>query len=50
MDAILRRLGVNPEREKIILNGDRWVLLDFYIPSVKLAIELDGAQHRNQTL
>jgi very-short-patch-repair endonuclease len=39
---------VNYEREKIILNGDRWVLLDFYIPSVNLAIELDGSQHRDQ--
>lgn len=27
---------------------NRWVLLDFYIPSVSLAIELDGAQHWEQ--
>jgi very-short-patch-repair endonuclease len=48
MDAILRRLGVKFEREKIFLNGDRWVLVDFYVASVKLVIELDGQQHRLQ--
>jgi very-short-patch-repair endonuclease len=46
--GILNRLGIKFEREKIILNGDRFVLLDFYIPSVKLVVELDGAQHRGQ--
>jgi very-short-patch-repair endonuclease len=46
--GILVRLGVKFEREKIILNGDRWVLLDFFIPAVNLAIELDGSQHRLQ--
>jgi|HubBroStandDraft_2_1064218.scaffolds.fasta_scaffold971511_1 very-short-patch-repair endonuclease len=45
---MLSRLGIKFEREKIILNGDRWVLLDFFIPSVNLAIELDGSQHRDQ--
>jgi very-short-patch-repair endonuclease len=43
--AILLRLGVVFEREKIIQNGDRFVLLDFYVPSVKLCIEVDGFQH-----
>jgi very-short-patch-repair endonuclease len=46
--AILTRLGVKYEREKVILNGDRWVLIDFFIPSVNLAVELDGAQHLAQ--
>jgi hypothetical protein len=45
---MLSRLGIKFEREKIILNGDRWVLLDFFIASVNLAIELDGSQHRDQ--
>jgi very-short-patch-repair endonuclease len=48
MAAMLRRLGIPHEREKIILNGDRWVLLDFFVPSVNLAIELDGSHHRGQ--
>jgi very-short-patch-repair endonuclease len=46
--GILMRLGIAFEREKIFLNGDRWVLADFYISSVKLIIELDGHQHRDQ--
>jgi very-short-patch-repair endonuclease len=48
MAEILTRLGIRCEREKIILNGDRWVLLDFFIPSVNLALELDGEGHRLQ--
>jgi very-short-patch-repair endonuclease len=45
MAGILHRLGVKFEREKVFLNGDRLVLADFYIHSVKLVIELDGAGH-----
>jgi very-short-patch-repair endonuclease len=48
MAAILRRLGVKFERARIVLNGDRWVLLDFWIPSVNPVIELDGEGHRLQ--
>jgi very-short-patch-repair endonuclease len=48
MDEILTRLGVKFEREKIILNGDRWVLIDFFLPSINLALELDGEGHRLQ--
>lgn len=46
--AILIRLGVKFERERIWLNGDRWILTDFFIPSVSLVIELDGEGHRLQ--
>ncbi len=46
MTAVLSRLGVKFEREKIILNGDRWVLIGFFIPSVSLEIELDREGHR----
>ena len=48
MAEILTRLGVKFEREKIILNGDRWVLLDFLLPSVNIALELDGEGLRLQ--
>lgn len=48
MARILANLGLVFVREKIIVNGDRWVLLDFFIPSHMLVIELDGDQHRFQ--
>jgi very-short-patch-repair endonuclease len=34
--------------KRSLLNGDRWVLIDFFISSVKLAIEVDGSSHENQ--
>jgi very-short-patch-repair endonuclease len=37
-----------PEREKIYLNGDRHILVDFYFPQLKLAIEIDGSVHYGQ--
>jgi len=45
---ILKRLGVCFERERIVLNGHRWVLLDVWLPGLNLAIKLDGAGHRLQ--
>jgi|ERR1039457_588691 very-short-patch-repair endonuclease len=36
------------EREKIFLNGDRFILADFYFKPQKLVIELDGSAHDGQ--
>ena len=36
------------EREKIFLNGDRFILADFYFKAHKLVIELDGSAHDDQ--
>lgn len=48
MSSILTILGIKHERERIILNADRFVLIDIFVPSVNLAIELDGNVHRHQ--
>jgi very-short-patch-repair endonuclease len=45
---ILHSIGIKHEREKIVLNGDRFVLLDFWLPKWNMAIELDGRSHDNQ--
>ena len=39
---LLKRLPVSVKRQKNIGN----YILDFYIPSAKLAIEIDGRQHK----
>lgn len=36
------------EREKIFLNGDRYIIADFYFKSRKLVIEIDGSAHDGQ--
>jgi very-short-patch-repair endonuclease len=36
------------EIEKVLLNGDRHILADFYIPSALLVIEVDGGSHDNR--
>jgi very-short-patch-repair endonuclease len=36
------------EIEKIFLNGDRAIIVDFYLPSKNLAIEIDGSVHEKQ--
>jgi very-short-patch-repair endonuclease len=36
------------EREKIVLNGDRFVLLDLWLPKWNLVLELDGFGHLHQ--
>jgi very-short-patch-repair endonuclease len=42
---MLDRQKILYEVEKIFLNGDRWVLVDFYFKDRKLAIEIDGSSH-----
>src|SRR5689334_14836600 len=37
----LTQYGIKHDREKIWLNGDKWVLTDIYIDAVKLVIEID---------
>jgi very-short-patch-repair endonuclease len=44
--AILDRLGVNYERQRIFQNGDRWVMVDAFLPRVRVCLEADGFQHR----
>lgn len=48
MDGILRSLGVKFEREHIVMNGDRFCLLDFWLPRWNLVLEIDGSVHLNQ--
>lgn len=43
--TILRNLGVAFEFRKIFQNDDSWVIVDFFVSSVQLVIELDGKQH-----
>ena len=45
---ILDQLRIPYEIEKIFLNGDRHILVDFYLPSKNLAIEIDGSAHDTQ--
>ena len=33
------------ESEKIFMNGDGWIVADFYVKSAKLVFEIDGAAH-----
>ena len=42
---ILDQLRIGYEPEKIFLNGDRAILVDFYLPIKNLAIEIDGGVH-----
>ncbi len=37
------------ESEKIFLNGDRFILVDMYVKTAKVAFEIDGAAHDNQS-
>jgi hypothetical protein len=39
--TMLTRLGIKHVREKIILNGDRFVLLDIWLPKWNLVVELE---------
>lgn len=36
------------EREKIFLNGDGYILVDFFFKEQKLAVEIDGSAHDGQ--
>lgn len=49
LSQILRDLGIAHEREKIFLNGDRFILADVYLPGYNLTIECDGERlHKSQ--
>jgi very-short-patch-repair endonuclease len=41
-DAILQSMGIAFVAEKIFKNGDNYILADFYLPDLKLVIEIDG--------
>lgn len=43
---ILGTWGEYFEREHIIYYADRFLILDFYLPASKLAVECDGSAHR----
>ena len=45
---MLDRHGILYESEAIFLNGDRFIIADFYFKAQKLVIELDGSAHDNQ--
>jgi hypothetical protein len=45
---MLDSLGVLYESEAIFLNGDRFVLIDMYVKSAKVAFEIDGTAHDSQ--
>lgn len=43
---ILDQPRIHYDLEKISLNGDRAILVDFYSPKHNLAIEIDGGVHQ----
>ncbi len=45
---ILASLSIAYEREKFIQNGDRFILVDYYLPQHFLAVEIDGSAHLMQ--
>lgn len=47
-NELLDSMGVLYEAEAIFLNGDRWIAVDAYVKSEKMAFELDGFQHDQQ--
>lgn len=49
-EQILRDMGVGYEREKIwnYAGGNGFVLFDFFLPTLRIAIEVDGSSHSNQ--
>jgi len=47
-NGILDDLGVLYECEAIILNGDRFILVDALVRSAKVAFEIDGKSHQRQ--
>lgn len=51
MQALLNRMGVRFERERIVYYGNRFALLDFFLPRDPIggyAIEVDGLIHKHQ--
>jgi Protein of unknown function (DUF559) len=47
-NGILDELGVLYECEAIILNGDRFIIIDALVRSSKVAFEIDGSAHSRQ--
>lgn len=45
---LLDRERILYESEKIFLNGDRHIAVDFYVKPALLAIEVDGSAHDTQ--
>jgi len=45
---MLDSMGILYESEAVFLNGDRFILADFYFKTQKLVIELDGSAHDDQ--
>lgn len=45
MQGILHSMGIQFIREHIVQNGDRFILIDLWLPKWNLAIELDGSGH-----
>ena len=45
---LLDDMRVLYESEKIFLNGDRFILVDVYVRSAKVAFEIDGSAHDGQ--
>lgn len=45
---ILRNEGIKFTREKIILNGDRFILCDFQLDGQNIVCEIDGGVHKTQ--
>lgn len=50
MEAILSRAGIPYVREKVWANGDHPVTSDFWLPSHKITLEIDGAAHRKDVI
>jgi len=48
LSIILQNVGCRWEEEKVFLNGDRFIIADFYIASRRIAIEADGSVHSRQ--
>lgn len=42
---ILKQIGIEYDREKIFQNGDRYILVDFYVAGSHIAFEIDGSVH-----
>lgn len=52
MGELLARSGFNYQREKIIYyaKNTRFIIIDFFLPNCRGAIEIDGMVHKRQYL
>jgi very-short-patch-repair endonuclease len=49
LEQELRQLGIAYRREEIVFyDGDLYVIVDFWLPNLKIGVECDGQQHRFQ--